>query len=231
MLQPVERLAVAKADGFAPGIGRGHDQHRRQGRTLGQQVKKYGVQGRVGQHNAHLARIGRDLWRQPPGAVCRCPAILGHVARAENNGFFRALQQGLVLWRESTQGAGRGKVAHHEGQRLVGAGFALPQLSQALGIARIAGQLKAPQTLECQNFPFAQGVHGFFERRVHVFGCGDCRSLAGRCCIHKPQARAAHRTGHGLGVKTSVCGIGVFCGALRAERKAAHGSNCAVVGN
>ena len=227
MFQPVQGFAVAQADGFPPRVGRGHDQHRRQGAAFGQSVKKHGVQGRVGQHDAHLARIGGHLWRQPRGAAL---GRFRQVARAENHGFFRALQQGLVFGSKGTEGAGRGKVAHHEGQGLVGPCFAPPQLLQALCVARVAGQLKTPQTLEGQNFSFKQGLYCPLKGMVHGVGSGRAMRCAGRR-IHKPQARAARGAGNGLGVKAPVGGVGIFCGALRAERKAAHGGDSAVVGN
>jgi len=230
MLQTVQGFAVAKADGLAARIGRGHDQHRGQGRERGQPVKKYGVQRRVGQHEAHLARIGRDLWRQPCGIGGRALWRLVLLpARAEHHGLFRALQQGLVLWREGAEGASRGQVAHHEGQGLVRTCFAQAQLPQTLGVTGVAGQLKASQPLERQNTPLEQGLRGPSKCIVNVFGCGGGASLAGGLRVHKPQAWTAGRAGHGLGMEAPVRRVGVLSGALRAKGKAAHGRDGAVV--
>ena len=88
----------------------------------------------------------------------------------------------------------------HEGQWLVRACFAPPQLLQALGIARIAGQLKAPKTFERQNPALEQGLHGLLQSLLLIFCCRRSLSLAGRSRIHKPQARPARWAGHGLGM-------------------------------
>ena len=227
-----QSLAVAKANGFAPGVGRGHDQHGRQGRAFCKAAKKYGMQGRVRQHDTNLAGVGSHLVRQIYGIILSdCGMLRRAAAGAENNGFFRALQQGLVLRRQVAQGAGGCQIANHEGQRLVRACFAPSQLLQALGITRVASQLKAPQTFERQNPAVQQGLHGLFQSLLLIF-CGRSGvSSAGSRRIHKPQARPARWAGHGLGMKAPVSRVGVFRAAPGAKRKTAHGRDGAVIRN
>ena len=190
------------------------------------------MQGRVRQHNADLAGVGSDLVRQICGIILSdCGMLRRAAAGAENNGFFRALQQGLVFRRQVAQGAGGCQITNHEGQRLVRTCFAPPQFLQALVIARVASQLKAPKTFERQNPALEQSLHGLLQSLLLIFCCRPGIPLAGSRRIHKPQARPARWAGHGLGMKAPVCRVGVFPAAPGAKRETAHGRDGAVVGN
>ena len=113
-------------------------------------------------------------------------------------------------------------VAHHDGQRLVGP--VLPHAQRGDRVARccVTRQVVAAESLEGDDGGVSQSV---LRGRKGVVGAGD--DAVGTV---EPQMRAAGRTGHGLGVETTIRRVVVLDRTGLAQRKAVHGRVRTVVG-
>ena len=65
-------------------------------------------------------------------------------------------QSGLIAGGDFAEQSNRGEVPHHQGEWLGGSLLAPAEFSDGCLVGRIAGQQKAAQTFDCQDFAFMQ---------------------------------------------------------------------------
>ena len=125
-------------------------------------------------------------------------------------------------------------VWHHQGERLVDAQLAPAQLIHSSRVAGVAGQVEAPQAFYSKDFSLQEELlgcqnGGIAVNRVRL----EIFAIWVGCLISsfKPDLWATLRAGHRLGVETTIEGIGIFSGALRAQIETRHGCVGTVIGD
>ena len=173
------------------------------------------MQGRVGQHDAQTPVAGRHLFGHRRVVFTR-------------QKYDRTLNTGQQLFGRRIQfrdGRGRFKIVHHQSQRFFVAVLSTAQLRNRLVVCGVHRQVKTAQALYRHNL----AGQNFFRRPVDgLLVPFELRPIPGRFV---PQMRPAYRTGVGLGVESSVCGIVVFFLTGRTHGKNGHGGHGPVVRN
>ncbi len=136
------------------------------------------------------------------------------------------------------KGAGAVEVAHHDGERLVGAALAAAEFEHRGLVGGVAGEVEAAQALDGDDAPCGDEFAAALDDGVaFLAGAPDGGDWPGvgrgaglRIALAPRDVRAALKAGIRLGVEAPVERIGVFGGAGGAHGEAVHGGHGAVIG-
>ena len=149
--ESVDGGAVVDDQRLAVRVGAGHHQHqvgwcrvdpRPAGRATGRLVKNQPLQGRIRQHHPERADIGRDAGEP---RIARGGLVEQDDRRGDRRQHRPLFRIGAHRRREHGERGG------HHGKRLGRAGLAPTQAGDRCGLARVAGEMKATQSLDRDN--------------------------------------------------------------------------------
>jgi hypothetical protein len=210
--EPGQRIGVVGDDRLAGQIAGGHHQHVRTGWVAGQPEQQH-VQSRVGQHHTQVGivrchRVGHAVaGAGAPGQQDDRPADAG--------------EQVLLARRERDQPPGGIQVGGHHSERLAAPALAGTQLGDRSGVAGVAGEVIAAESLDRHDPPGGQQLPGAAQGVL----AGGRRAVAG----DQLEPRSAVRTGDRLGVEPAVGRIVVLGPARGAHGEAGHRGGIPVV--
>ncbi len=121
------------------------------------------VEGRVGEHDAELAVVGRHVRK-------------GHSRRCDDDRRGGAGEQRLVLGRQLGQRPRGGKVPRHERERLFLPELSFPQGGHRRAVPRIAREVIAADSLDGEERAPAEQLRGTRDDAVTLLGPVPCRS-------------------------------------------------------
>ena len=166
------------------------------------------MQRRVGQHDADVRIARRDAFDQSRAGAPR-----------EQDGRLGRQQSPLFCFFQAAARAYGVQAREHHREGLGVAALAPSELCHGAGIRRVDQQLEPAQAAQRED-PAA---------RDQPRGLTKSVLAARRLVAEQRELWAAARAGDGLGVEAAVERIGVFAGAVGAERKALHRGAHAVV--
>ena len=218
--EPGDRLAVAGDQRLAGRIGAGH--HQREGllrvepgaarRTPGRLVEEQVLQRRVRQHRAQPGESRRDAAQRVIGRRALAQQHDRPLRRRELRAFGRA---------HFRPGRHRRGIGDHDRERLLLPVLALAQPRDGVLVARVAGEVKAPQTLDRHDLAARKPAY----RRGHRIDA-VCLSPRG---IEQREPRTADGARVGFRMEAPVNRGAVFGKTLRALREGRHAGERAVV--
>ena len=191
----------------------------------------------VGEHDAELGQVVRDGWRELRGVGGAVGVVAGYAATQQHDGTNAAGKKITLNAIDVTQALGVGKVAHHNGKRLIAATLATAQLAYRLFVGGIAGQVESAQTLDGDDAAASQQLDAAFDDGI----AGLARGADGWCRVDRRwhntaidltprNMRSTIKAGIGLRVKSPIERIGILCGAGGAHGKAIHRGGRSVIG-
>ena len=145
-VKPPHRFAVRDHKRLFAQVAAGHDKCRELRSLVWRIAEQKVVQRSVRKHNADRIVAGCDS-----SGDRRC-----WDARHDDNGPPQMQQSGLIAGGDFAEQFNRGEVPHHQGEWLGGSLLAPAEFSDGCLVGRIAGQQKAAQTFDCQDFAFMQ---------------------------------------------------------------------------
>ena len=110
------------------------------------------------------------------------------------------------------------EIAHHQRERLARAALARAQAGHGVGVGRVAGELKAAEPLDRQDFPAHQQARRAVDR---IERGDDFRAERSAVAAFEPGPRSAGGAGDRLGVEAAVVRRVVFAGAGGAQARSA----------
>jgi len=214
-VQSRQRLVVVAHDGFAAGVGAGHDQSQslRDGEPVGagrppcRFVEENELDRRARQHGAEFAQARRDARQRTVAAFAFLQQHHRPLARFEQ-GALGFVHFGVLRHRR--------RIREHHGEGLLLAVLAFAQARDGFGIACIAGEVIAAEALDGNDLAAQQARQGF--------GDGVARHIPQR------ELRTAYGTGIRLRMEAAVGRVVVFAPAGRAHFKSRHAGVRPVVG-
>lgn len=225
-----ERLVVADHEGLAPGIGARHHEERllrgfHPGGSLGfarEGVKEQRMQGRIGEHHAHLGESRRNAGQ---GRGRLRGLFFGAPQRrrlaAEHDRVGGGEEKRLLVLRDLHPPARGGDAGAHDGKGFFVAALPLAQALHGRGISCVADEVETPDALQGDDFAAPQGRSRFTHRVA--------RERAARR-VRPRELRAADGAGVGLRVEAPVGGVLVLGEARRAHGENRHRGLRTVVG-
>ncbi len=192
-------FVIVDGDGLLAEIRRGHDQ-RLYTRIGEEQV----LERRVRQEDAEPRNSGGDGGRDAVSCA----------GSGQHDWMRRYLQQCLFLRRKVAKISGRGKVAHHDGERLSVAMLPLAKPRDCLLAGCINAEMKSTDAFDREDLAAQEAINGFGYRIGRIDSCAIDR--------FKPYMRAAFRAGIGLGMEATVERIVILGLALGTHWKDGH---------